>query len=685
MYLLRRSIAKIRTTNIWCVAVTFALATLIEAASVCAQVNDKTVTGEIPAAGSGSERFPAGALVAPLRAPLSGASNDGPSAAASLAKGQAADDSKQSVWQRPDVWIPLAVLIGGITLVLGAIIIGKVNAFLAMISVAILVSLCAPGEVPDKVARVARSFGGLCGDIGLVIAMAAIVGKCMLDSGAADRIVRAFIRLLGERRAPWALMASGFILAIPVFFDTVFYLLVPLARSLYRRTRVQYVKYLMAIVAGGAITHTLVPPTPGPLLMASTLDVDLGMMILVGALVALPAAVVGVFYAALVDWKMPIAMRPLGSEPEPEPLRDDQLPPLWLSLAPVLLPVAMISLNTICTTIADMEPVAHIQEQQVRSWAGLKQLLLQENQVAVHLRQLLQSSAKELAELSDLDQSKEKQRLFLEAMNRMLSERTFYVEQVWSSVQLRPETRRLAMADRTRMRKAELEHFHRLLLEDAFVHSGRPLLELHQWRTMRRTISEYTALIGNANLALLLSAVIAIVTLVRQRHLTLGALAHGVESALMSAGIIILITASGGAFGQMLKEAQVGHAIETIFGGMVGGSATGYIYLTVGFLLAALLKVAQGSSTVAMIVGSGMISAIVVPNSLPFHPVYLATAIGSGSLIGSWMNDSGFWVYAKMGGLTETESLKSWTTLLIVLGVTSWLTTFALAAALPLK
>ena len=71
-------------------------------------------------------------------------------------------------------------------------------------------------------------------------------------------------------------MGSGFVLAVPVFFDTVFYLLVPLGRSLYRRTGTHYLKYVLAIGCGGAITHTLVPPTPGPLLMAANLNIDLG-------------------------------------------------------------------------------------------------------------------------------------------------------------------------------------------------------------------------------------------------------------------------------------------------------------------------------------------------------------------------------------------------------------------------
>src|SRR5690606_11805453 len=129
--------------------------------------------------------------------------------------------------------------------------------------------------------------------IGIVIAMAAIIGKCMLDSGAADRIVRWAVSLTGQSKASVGLMGSGFLLAIPVFFDTVFYLLVPLARSLHRQTQKHYLRYLMAIATGGAITHTLVPPTPGPLLVSANLGVEIGLMMIVGVLVALPSAIIG--------------------------------------------------------------------------------------------------------------------------------------------------------------------------------------------------------------------------------------------------------------------------------------------------------------------------------------------------------------------------------------------------------
>src|SRR5437762_11614965 len=148
--------------------------------------------------------------------------------------------------------------------------------------------------------------GRTTGTVGVVIALASIAGKAMMDSGAADRIVRAFLALLGVERGATALCATGYVLSIPVFFDTVFYLLVPLARSMYGRTNRNYLKYLLAIAAGAGATHTLVPPTPGPLAIAGTLGVDLGTMVLVGIVVALPAAGAGSLFAGWVDRRMPV-------------------------------------------------------------------------------------------------------------------------------------------------------------------------------------------------------------------------------------------------------------------------------------------------------------------------------------------------------------------------------------------
>ena len=456
---------------------------------------------------------------------------------------------------------PLLILALGIATVLGLILGLRANAFLALIAAALVVSLLAPGEPDDKVKRVAVAFGTSAGNIGIVIAMAAIIGQCMMDSGAADRIVRAFLRALGEKRAGLALMSSGYVLAIPVFFDTVFYLLVPLARSLYKRTGKDYLLYIMAIAAGGAVTHSLVPPTPGPLLMADTLKIDLGVMILVGALVALPAALVGLITAAVMNRRTPIPMRPVGGvadEPHPtDPASEPRLPGLFVSLLPILLPVVLISLNT-----------------------GL------------------------------------------------------------GSVGNDPDT-----------------------------------------PTAVQQVATVAKAVGDPNLALFLAALVAMVLLVRQRGLTLRQLERTVETSLMSGGVIILITAAGGAFGAMLKEAQIGPAIEGLFGST---RVSGLLMLLLGFGVAAVLKIAQGSSTVAMITTSGMLAAM-IPSAaaLGFDPVYLATAIGGGALVGSWMNDSGFWIVSKMSGLTEVETLRTWTILLVILGTTAFLVSVLLAVVLP--
>ena len=163
----------------------------------------------------------------------------------------------------------------------------------------------------------------------------------------------------------------------------------------------------------------------------------------------------------------------------------------------------------------------------------------------------------------------------------------------------------------------------------------------------------------------------------------------------MSGGVIILITSGGGAFGGMLREAEIGPAIQALFASG-GGSGQGMTFLWLGFLIATLMKFAQGSGTVSMVTTSAMLWAMLnigedvtdkvaaAREILGMHPVYLACAIGAGSLVGSWMNDSGFWIFAKMGGLTEGETLRSWTLLLMILGVACMAITVLLAMLFPM-
>lgn len=476
------------------------------------------------------------------------------------------------------LWRPILAMGLGVFVVLALMIRLKTHAFIALILGALTISCLVPlditgfakspephvirgaAEPANIVNRVTSSLGGAVVGIGVLIAMAAIIGKCMLVSGAADRIVKSALNTLGEKRAALAMMLSGFVLSIPVFFDTVFYLLVPLARSLYRTTGKNYLLYLAAIAAGGAITHTLVPPTPGPLLVANELGVNIGMVMLIGLAVGFPSALVGLAAAVWLNKRMPIEMRPMsGSSSAEKEL--DQLPSLGMSLLPVLLPVVLITIATVVGVVAERNP------------------------------------------------------------------------------------------------------------------DNESLSGLQGW----------LQLVGNPNIAMIIAALFSIYLCWSVQGHTLSELSDHVEDALLSGGVIILITAAGGAFGGLLAMTQVQEVVQTFFRGNDSG---GIVVMVLAYVLAAMIKVAQGSSTVAMIITSSLVASITGPlvqsGNLGFHPAYLVPVIGSGSLMGSWMNDSGFWVFAKMGVLTEGETLRSWTVLLVILSLSGFVITLAMCLVWPM-
>ncbi len=575
---------------------------------------------------------------------------------------------------------PFVTLIVGIVAVLGMIIALKMNAFLAMILAAILVSLMVGGNAGARLDAVATEFGKTAGNIGIVIAMASIIGKCMLDSGAADRIVRWAVGITGESKASAGLMLSGFVLAIPVFFDTVFYLLVPLARSLYKRTGKNYLRYLMAIAVGGAITHTLVPPTPGPLLVSANLGVDVGMMMMVGALVALPSAVIGLMFAIFVDAKMPVPMRSLGpSDEQRVALAAHQLPSLFVSLLPIVLPVFLIGAGTLAMTRADKEDRARFTASDVIDYAALSATFSSppEGTPAARILASPKLSDADRLTLQTAATTDEQRAAVATVLDRLINDPKLYDKGVFLSVPLSSTASTLLASNQLRIKPVDRRRMNRAILEDLLPE----VIAKHDWDTQARKFANAWSLWSNPNFALLLAGLISMATLMRVRRLTLSQLAIDVEEALMSGGVIILITAAGGAFGAMLQAADIGPAIEAMFAGSAAG---GIGLLVLGFAISAVLKIAQGSSTVAMIISSSMMAAIVANSPPNFHMVYIATAVGSGSLAGSWMNDSGFWVFAKMGGLTEGETLRSWTPALVVLSISGLVFTILLSQVLPL-
>jgi GntP family gluconate:H+ symporter len=267
---------------------------------------------------------------------------------------------------------PILILLIAIGIVLVSILVFRLHAFLALTLAALVVALLTPqanvkqyyvdkgfsveeaeAEAEKTVGeRVATAFGTTCGKIGILIALAAIIGKCLLDSGAADRIVRSALKVVGERGAPVAFVGSGFLLGIPVFFDTVFYLMMPLGKAMRMRTGRNYILYVLTIVAGGSMAHSLVPPTPGPLLVAEELSVDIGLMILMGCCVGLCSSTAAYLYAHWLNRRVEVPLRESADfslrELEELSKRDESdLPPLSLSVLPIVLPVVLIAGNTV--------------------------------------------------------------------------------------------------------------------------------------------------------------------------------------------------------------------------------------------------------------------------------------------------------------------------------------------------
>ena len=151
-----------------------------------------------------------------------------------------------------------------------------------------------------------------------------------------------------------------------------------------------------------------------------------------------------------------------------------------------------------------------------------------------------------------------------------------------------------------------------------------------------------------------------------------------ITRSLASAGNIILITAAGGAFGVMLKQAGIGPAVAS-----QTDSVDGLLLLPLAFVVTAAVRTMQGSATVAMITAAGILQGIASAESLPFHPVYIAMAIGAGSKPISWMTDSAFWVITKMSGMTEAEGLRVISPMSIAMGFSALFFTMLFAWVYP--
>jgi gluconate:H+ symporter, GntP family len=478
---------------------------------------------------------------------------------------------------------PFVVLLSSVSFIIVAIAFFRMHAFVALIGAAMVAGVVAnktEWAVPKKNGEIetiqglrgameltAKGLGDTARDIAISIAFASVIGMCLMESGAADKVVRRFLYFFGEHRAGWALLWSTYILSIPIFFDTMFMLMAPLAKTLGRRTGKDYMLFAMAVCCGGVITHSMTVPHPGPLAMVDDLKIDTGLSLIAGLLAGLIPAVVGYYVAQWINRRVPVDPNRGQSATEllaEKEIPESELPSFFWSIIPVILPIALISCSSFLQVISD-------------------------------------GATKESSKMA------------------------------WC------------------------ESIYQIIGADRF-----------------NIIKQYVDFVGHKNIALLIGAAIAIVVLGIKRGHSLKKLEELVGPPLETAGMIILITSAGGAFGGMLRETGVKEAVSSV------AKEYSIDLILLSWLVASVIRVAQGSATVSILTTAAMVASLISPETV-VHPIYIYLAIGWGAMFGSWMNDSGFWVVNRLGGFTQKETLQSWSLMLCCLSVTGLVTTLAAA------
>ena len=186
-------------------------------------------------------------------------------------------------------------------------------------------------------------------------------------------------------------------------------------------------------------------------------------------------------------------------------------------------------------------------------------------------------------------------------------------------------------------------------------------------------------LLGDKNIALTLGALLALQQLMKSRLSTKSDLSESVKSSLQGAGVIILITGMGGAFGGILQQTSLGLEVSNFVSSQEFGSLA---VLIVAYFTTSIIRIAQGSATVAMVTSIGIVGGL-VEQGLGIHPVYLALAIGCGAKPIPWMNDSGFWVVGKLSGFTEAETFKTFSIVIALQGFCGGIAVLAFAYFFP--
>ena len=264
----------------------------------------------------------------------------------------------------------------GIAILIFLVLKTKVQAFLALIFCTVIVGIVGgmplstitleDGKAFGIVNSITTGFGGTLGSIGIIIGFGVMMGQLFEATGAAKRMAHTFLRLFGKKREEEALALTGFLVSIPIFCDSGFVVLAPIAKAISKATKKSIIGLGVALAAGLVITHSMVPPTPGPLGVCGIFDIDVGKFILLSLVLSLPMAIACIAYARLYlskkYYRIPNDEGEIVELPYQEPDYENAfsmdvkgLPGTLESFLPLIVPIVMILINTVASALGKTE------------------------------------------------------------------------------------------------------------------------------------------------------------------------------------------------------------------------------------------------------------------------------------------------------------------------------------------
>lgn len=249
----------------------------------------------------------------------------------------------------------VAIIIGSLIL-LFVLILLKLNPFLALIIVSLTAALFLGLSPEEAIKSIQSGVGSTLEGLALLLALGAMFGKVIEVSGAARQITNTLVNLFGKKRLPWAVMLTGLVVGVPLFYNAGFVILVPLVFSISRTAQVSLLWIAIPMAASLSVTHGFLPPHPGPIAVAAIFHADIGKTLLYGLIIAVPTAILaGPVFGSVFKNRIFVEDQLIPNDASPE------LPSSTMSFLIAVLPVFLISFGTVLKTIgADSQLVSII-------------------------------------------------------------------------------------------------------------------------------------------------------------------------------------------------------------------------------------------------------------------------------------------------------------------------------------